>query len=112
MAEVDARVDATRRKKSRKRAGFARVVAAVARELDIPVTHARRVIEHYHEVLRDEVWQYGRVMVPKLGSFRVRQRKARRITAPPGTEAGDISLGPTETISFRATSNWRSRGAP
>lgn len=104
MSDLDERVDASPSK--RERVGYERLVVAVARELDMPAKHVRRVLDHYHEVLRDEVWQRRRVSVPKVGVYRVRQRKARAVVNPQN-RSELMQLPTTESVAFRASKNWR-----
>lgn len=81
------------------------IVSATARELCIPVDHARRVVEYFLEVLRDEVWMSGRVEIRHFGTFAVRRRKGR----PNNLRSGAVEIPPAEIVKFRASKNWRSR---
>lgn len=82
-------------------------VAAVARELRLDRKHVREVVEHFLEVLRDDVWLTGRVAIPRFGVFRVKRKKARRVKNPNGPEL--LWLPEHEAVSFRASKNWRVR---
>jgi nucleoid DNA-binding protein len=108
VADLDQRADEAPKKRKKDPAGYARLVIAVARELDMPAVHVRRVLDHYHEVLRDEVWQQRRVHVPKVGVYRVRQRKARAVVNPQKRDEL-VQLPMTEGVAFRASKNWRTR---
>jgi nucleoid DNA-binding protein len=87
---------------------FDRLIATVALERQLTKRHTRAVIEHAFEVLRDAVWQDGRVMVPRVGSFFIRTRAARGCRMP-RTKDYRI-LPPVQVVSFRASPNWRRRG--
>lgn len=105
MADEDVRVDDA--PKAKERGGYERLVVAVARELDMPAAHVRRVLDHYHEVLRDEVWQRGRVSVPKVAVYQVRRRKARRVRMEHEGEVAVFDIPEHDAVVVRATRNWR-----
>ena len=84
---------------------MAAMIAAVAREGDLPQDHVRRVVEHFLEVLRDEVWQQGRVEVRNFGTFTVRRRKGK----PMNLNGQRVEVPPAEVVKFRASKNWRTK---
>lgn len=77
----------------------------------LPATHVRRIVEHWLEVLRDEVWSSKRVHVPRLGVFRVCRRKRRKL-CDPNNPAKKLTLPSHERVVFRPSKNWRQRGLP
>lgn len=77
------------------------IIRRTAEEMGLPMNHVQRVVDHYFEVLRDEVWQRGRVVVRKLASFRVRKVKART--------CGHVQAPEHDAVLVRATKNWRRR---
>jgi len=66
------------------------------------------VLKDFVETLARTVWEVGRVNVPGLGAFRVKQRKARRIVKPNG-ERGFIKLPAHRVATCRVASSWRVR---
>lgn len=85
------------------------IIRETAQELGLKPMHVRRVMEHLLEVLRDHVWQDGRVLVPRLGSFRVKERKGRSVVAPGKLRADEIPAH--RAVTFRAAKNWRRRNS-
>lgn len=86
------------------------IIRALARESRIPQTKAARLVEHFLEILRDDVWAKKRVNIPKLGVFRVTKQKARRVTWRHEGEEGWVDVPERDVVSFRASKQWRTRG--
>lgn len=86
---------------------YAELVATVARERRITKKLAAEVIEHTLAVIRDEVWQSGRLVLPSFGAFSVRRHKERIIRNPATGES--MGLPAAERIGFRPSRNWRRR---
>lgn len=62
----------------------------------------RAVLEDFFATLAEAVWQDGRASVPGLGTFVVRQRKARR------TPSG-LVVPPHSAVTCRVSPRWRTR---
>jgi nucleoid DNA-binding protein len=86
---------------------FAALVAQVAAAAGTTQPKARAVLQSFFAELSDAVWATGRVVVPGLGAFRVRARRARKVLNP------DTSLPmvlPAErVVACRVAKQWRRR---
>jgi len=91
---------------------YLQLLEAVALELRITRKLARQVVEGFHAELAEMVWARGRVIVPGLGVFKVRARKARSVMRPPSTPAADrglMQLPADRSVRLLVAKHWRRR---
>lgn len=87
-----------------------RLMQTVAKQGSFTMPFVEEVLRLYFVTVRDEVWQRGKLWISEIGTFRIKVRKAREVTPPPGATASEpITLPPHEVVTFRASKNWRTR---
>jgi nucleoid DNA-binding protein len=91
---------------------YAALVATVATVHSLKRRRAKRIVETALMLMAESAWKDGGFVMPHLGRFYVRRRKARAIGAPPGSQRpGEvITLPASEELGFRA-SKYQKRGA-
>jgi DNA-binding protein HU-beta len=82
------------------------LLGTASAELRMPVAVLERTVEAFLEVLKDTVWQEGRIHWPGFGVFRIRRRKARKVNAPPGQKRA-IKVAAFNAVTFTASKTWR-----
>jgi nucleoid DNA-binding protein len=85
------------------------IIAEVARAAGVYQREAKKVIETFLSVLRDEVWQRGHVTIHEFGRFEVKRRKARVCIPPPSAKTEVVRIAGHDAVTFRAAKNWRKR---
>lgn len=85
----------------------AEMVREVAIRREQTVRATTRTLEIFFEILSDETWLRGRHVVPGLGAFRVKQRKARVIVDPQTGEP--LPLAASSIVTCRVAKSWRRR---
>lgn len=91
---------------------FDDLIAAVARQQCLTKKGTRGVIDAFIAKLGEAVWQRGRLVVPGLGAFNVRQRKARNVADPRTVGTGrpePMRLAARRVVTCRVARDWRSR---
>lgn len=82
------------------------IINKLAREARLTKVDARRIVRLFLEILRDEVWDRRQVVLRDFGIFKVKVRKARKVTSLDGTV---LELPAAEFVRFRPSRNWRTR---
>jgi nucleoid DNA-binding protein len=89
---------------------YARLLREVAEAEGTTLKLARAVLDRFIAELPKAVWATGRLVVPGLGSFRVRARKQRRISDPSDPERARVmTLPATRLVACRVAESWRRR---
>lgn len=90
---------------------WAQLVAVTAQRSFTSKRSAEQVLRRFFEELAKATWATGRVVVPGLGAFRVRARKARQIVAPTRSYPlpREMTLPAERVVLCRVAKSWRRR---
>lgn len=88
---------------------FPNLVAVTAAAAGQTRGRTRLVLKAFFAELAEATWASGRVVVPSLGSFRVRAARARHVAAPPTVPAARVALPAMRVVVCRVAKNWRRR---
>lgn len=85
------------------------IIAEVARAAGVYQREAKKVIDSFLAVVRDEVWQRGHLTIHEFGRFEVKRRKARVCIPPPTANCDVVRIAGHDAVTFRPSPNWRKR---
>jgi nucleoid DNA-binding protein len=92
---------------------YQQLLDLVAAHTGLTKKQTRRAVEDFCAELARAVWSRGRVVVPGLATFRVRERKPRNVRKPPSTPVADrglMLLKGERVVTARVSKHWRRRG--